>query len=120
MTDKVIFLGVRHDVNRIMQAMDIFVLPSIFEGLPIVGIEAQASGLPCLFSDKITKESKIRDNVEFLSIDDAKIWCTKLNEYEYMRLDRNSAVDEVRNAGYDVVQESKKLKNFFVKNGKEG
>lgn len=55
----VIFLGLRHDVNRLMQAMDCFILPSRFEGLPVVGIEAQAADLPCFFSDSITREIAI-------------------------------------------------------------
>lgn len=57
--DKVKFLGVRNDVNEIYQAMDAFLLPSSFEGLPVVGIEAQTAGLPCFFSDKISKELNI-------------------------------------------------------------
>lgn len=55
----VIFLGLRHDVNRLMKAMDCFILPSRFEGLPVVGIEAQAADLPCFFSDSITREIAI-------------------------------------------------------------
>lgn len=62
------FLGFRSDVNRLMQAMDIFVLPSNFEGLPIVGIEAQYAGLTCILSDKITTEARITDRCRFLPI----------------------------------------------------
>ena len=57
--DKVKFLGIRNDVNELYQAMDVFLLPSSFEGLPVVGIEAQTAGLPCFFSDKISKEVNI-------------------------------------------------------------
>ena len=66
--DNVIFLGTTNKVQNYLQAMDLFVLPSRFEGLPVVGIEAQASGTKCLFSNNITKETKIVDNTEFLDL----------------------------------------------------
>lgn len=66
--EKVLFLGKRDDVNDLMQGMDVFVLPSHFEGLPIVGIEAAVSGLPCVFSENISNEVKITDNCFFCSI----------------------------------------------------
>ena len=66
--EKVIFLGARADVNKIMQAMDVFILPSLFEGLPVVGVEAQASGLPCIISDTVSKDVKITDSVLQISL----------------------------------------------------
>lgn len=71
--DKVVFAGVHKDVENYYQAMDVFVLPSLFEGLPVTGIEAQYSGLPCFFSNEITKEVKICDYVYFLEIGDKNI-----------------------------------------------
>lgn len=65
------FLGKRSDVMALYNIMDVFVLPSLFEGLPIVGVEAQANGLRCLFSDKITREVDLSGNSLFLSIDKA-------------------------------------------------
>lgn len=73
LTNSILFLGVRHDVYRLYQAMDVFVLPSRFEGLPVVGVEAQASGLPVLFSDKITKEAKSTDRTIYLPISEQSI-----------------------------------------------
>lgn len=64
----VLFLGRRTDADRLYQAMDVFVLPSNFEGLPIVGIEAQSSGLPCLMSSRITEEVKITEKCRFLPL----------------------------------------------------
>lgn len=63
------FLGWRPDTDRLYQAMDVFVLPSRFEGLPIVGVEAQSSGLPCIMSDTITREAKITRQCKFLSLE---------------------------------------------------
>ena len=62
------------DVYKLYNVFDIFILPSLFEGLPIVGVEAQANGLYSIFSDEITKEIKINDNVCFLPINEAKMW----------------------------------------------
>lgn len=66
--DKVHFLGNRSDVNELYQAMDVFVMPSFFEGIPVVGVEAQFAGLPCIFSDKVPEEVKFTDNCCFLPL----------------------------------------------------
>ena len=66
--DSVKFLGQRNDVNELYQAFDVFCLPSLYEGLPVVGVEAQATGLLCIFSDNMTKETKVLDTTEFLSL----------------------------------------------------
>lgn len=66
--DSVLLLGFRKDAERLYQAMDFFVLPSFFEGLPTVGVEAQSTGLPCLMSDTITDEARITDRCWFLPI----------------------------------------------------
>lgn len=76
--ESVIFYGPADNVNELMQAMDVFVLPSHLEGLPIVGVEAQAAGLPCIFSDRITREVNLTGNVQFLPISesDAAKWAS--------------------------------------------
>ena len=66
----VLILSFRSDVDQLLQAMDCFIMPSLYEGLPVVGIEAQASGLPCFFSDMITTQLKISDKARFFSLDD--------------------------------------------------
>lgn len=65
----VMFLGVRNDTYRLYQAFDVFVLPSRYEGLPVVGIEAQIAGLPCVMSDAMTMETKFTDELVFLQLD---------------------------------------------------
>lgn len=76
--DRVRFLGRRDDVERLYQAFDAFVLPSLYEGLPLVSVEAQAAGLPCLLSDRITREVDVTGTVRFLPIDDPKVWAEAL------------------------------------------
>ena len=77
LNDFVTILKNRSDVNEIYQAADVFLLPSLLEGFPLVALEAQTSGLPIILSDEITSEAKINDNVYFLSIDNEKKWAEK-------------------------------------------
>ncbi|MGR5879859.1 glycosyltransferase [Bacillus pacificus] len=68
--ENVLFLKEREDVHELMQAMDILVMPSIYEGLPLSLVEAQASGLPCIVSDTVSMETALTDLIEFVSLDD--------------------------------------------------
>ena len=109
----------RDDVHRLMQAMDVFVLPSLFEGLPIVGIEAQCTGLPCIFSDKITQDAKIISDVYFCSIEHKSIsdWIEKLSMLEINKNDRSDMYRKIIAAGYDLQHEANKIKKFFLERG---
>ena len=80
--DAIIFTGVRADVNELMQAMDVFVLPSLYEGLPVTMVEAQAAGLPCVISDKVPTECAIVDGlVKSVALsDDLSIWVDALQK----------------------------------------
>jgi glycosyltransferase involved in cell wall biosynthesis len=105
----VIFLGTRTDTNELYQAMDAFVLPSIFEGLPVVMVEAQASGLPCFVADTITKESDISGNVRFYSLSmKPKQWAENiLGELEHFsRKDIRNTISE---KGYNIDKRAKEL-----------
>lgn len=87
--DSVQMLGYRKDADRLFQAMDFFVLPSNFEGLPTVGVEAQSAGLPCLMSDTITDEAEITDRCWFLSLkEDPKVWSSFILSHKECRRDR--------------------------------
>ncbi|MGM9970049.1 MAG: glycosyltransferase family 1 protein, partial [Anaeroplasma sp.] len=92
--DKVIFYGITTEIFKVYSAMDAFVLPSLYEGLPVVGIEAQANGLPCYFSDTITIEVKINDNVLFESIkNDPSMWANEIVKKERLTNFKNSIYD---------------------------
>ena len=113
-SDKVIFLGLRQDVNRIMQAMDIFLFPSLFEGLPLTLIEAQAAGLKILASDTITKKCNITGDITFISLEEDKdIWKRKILEI-LEHNERNIDVSELYKEGFDSKQTAKKLQNIYL------
>ena len=73
LTDAVVFAGLSNEVPKLLSGMDVFVLPSHFEGLPIVGVEAQAAGLPAVFADTITKEAALTEAVTFLPIGEGDV-----------------------------------------------
>ena len=112
--NKVIFLGPKKNVSEYYQVMDLFILPSIFEGLPIVGIEAQASGLKCIFSDNITKEVDITGNSIFISISDQEKWrktIYAIKEKGYIRKNERSNI--IKN-GYDLKEEINKIEEIYL------
>lgn len=108
------FLGVRHDVDRLYQAMDVFVLPSLYEGLGVVNIEAQASGLLCVVSDRVPKEAAVTENVRFLSLDaSAAQWADIiLGCAGYKRMDMSG---QLQSRGFDINIGSKNLQNFYAR-----
>jgi glycosyltransferase involved in cell wall biosynthesis len=114
--EKVIFTGVRSDVPDLMMAMDVFVFPSLYEGMPNVVIEAQATGLNCIISDTITKEANITGKVKFESIAKKPIeWVKKINfSDDYSRVNCN-AKDLLYSSGYDITEVSKSFINLITK-----
>lgn len=95
---RVIFTGSRSDVPELMRAaMDAFLLPSLYEGLPVVGIEAQAAGLPCIFSSAVTRESSaIPELTQYLGLDDPCPWAdavVKLKAHGGPRQSRTSCLE---------------------------
>lgn len=111
--DYVIFTGLRSDVNELLQAMDVFLFPSLYEGLPVSIIEAQASGLPCLISDKVPIECKKTDLVYQLNLEDSvNIWSDKV--YELSHITRRDTYEEIKESGFDIVENAKWLENFYI------
>ncbi|MBQ3789953.1 MAG: glycosyltransferase family 1 protein [Lachnospiraceae bacterium] len=112
--EKVLFLGQMANVNDWYQAFDCFVLPSLFEGLPVTGIEAQTAGLPCLFSDRVTDEVLLTPEAIRLSIkDNNEEWASRILSLRGEH-DRTSGIEMVRDAGYDIRQEAGKLQNRYI------
>ena len=113
--DKTLFLGQMADVSEWYQAMDCFVLPSLFEGLPVVGIEAQAAGLPCVFSDRVTDEVLLSPEARRIPLeaDDAQ-WAREILAAARPEADRSRGADIVRQAGYDIHAEARKLQEKYL------
>lgn len=104
--DRVLFLGQRNDVNKLYQAFDVFALPSLYEGLGIVAVEAQRAGLPCLLSDTITREVNVTGTVRFLPIEDPSVWADAIcvaSSGERMNVNVKDFND------YDIVHAAQKL-----------
>ena len=113
LTNAVILTGIRADINRLLQAMDVFVFPSVYEGLPVTLVEAQASGLPCLVSSSVTDECRFTNTykIEHLTssteqwADEALALSSNL---------RSSTTSAVKNAGYDIHDCALCLQEYYL------
>lgn len=112
--ENIIILGLRNDVAAVLSAMDYFVLPSLFEGLSIAGVEAQANGLPCLFSDAVSAETNIIDNCFFIPLDADK-WANQLAAPKIFAEQRHDAYQTVADRGYDITHTVSSLENLYLK-----
>lgn len=111
-TDKVILTGVRRDVYDLLEAMDVFVFPSLYEGLPVTLIEAQATKLPCLISDTVSEYAKQNDNVEYISLSASpQEWAQRV--LELSQLDRGVVSCEKLINGYDIKSVAKQLEKIY-------
>ena len=113
--ERVRFLGVRSDVADLMQAMDVFVFPSLYEGLPVTMVEAQAAGLPCIISDKVPPECILTEGlVDVMPLSASpETWAEKiLAKRAIPRTDRRA---EIAAHGFDITTEAVKLQEFYLK-----
>ncbi|MBR5451681.1 MAG: glycosyltransferase family 1 protein [Clostridia bacterium] len=106
--DDVVFAGVRSDVPQLLSVMDVFVMPSFYEGMPNTVIEAQSTGLSCVIADTITKQANITGLVEYLSLDEsAEYWAQK--SLEAAKKERKETKQDFINAKYDIESVTKEF-----------
>lgn len=109
--DKVLLLGMRRDIPDLLQAMDVYLFPSVYEGLPVALVEAQAAGLPCVISDAIAPESKITDHIEAYSLQmSVDKWADKVVEWSQHA--RSDSTEILRKAGYDIMDTVRLYENL--------
>lgn len=110
--DCVRFLGLRNDVSDLYNIMDVFLLPSWYEGLPVVAVEAQANGLSCIFSDCVTDEARLTSHAMFLPLEQGpEQWADVIQS---MDVSRNAdALQELRQAGFDLDVQARALEHLY-------
>lgn len=115
LSDKVIFYGKSDNTAEIYSALDLFLLPSLFEGLPLVGLEAQCNGLPIIASTGISKEMQITDLVTWLDLSDSEqIWAKKACKILSQTRDRCKYAEEVEKAGCSIDKEVDSLEKIYL------
>ena len=114
LTNDVILMENRKDINRVYQAMDIFVLPSLFEGLGIVAIEAQTAGLPVICSNGVAKEACLTNNIKRISLNaNSETWKKEIITFKTDK--RENVVKKVNDAGFDIKKNAINLEKYYLK-----
>lgn len=115
LSKKVKFLGQRNDVSELYQVFDAFLLPSLYEGLPVVGVEAQATGLLCIFSDDMTKETKVLNTTKFISLNNTpEEWADMVLD-DLQNYKRQNVMDSITQKNFNIKNEAKKLEKKYEK-----
>lgn len=113
LTEAVKFLGVRSDIHRLMQAFDVFILPSLFEGFPVTMVEAQAAGLPCIISDQVPPQCAITENVEIISLQQSpQQWAERLLTYQNTQ--KQNTYETIVKQNFDIKANAKWLQQFYL------
>ena len=113
LSDVILFMGATDRMAQMYQAMDVFVMPSIHEGLPVVGVEAQATGLHLVLSDEITRETDVTGNTVFLSLSDsAEKWADTILQVK--GIPRISGVEKLTKERYDIQQTSDTFADYYI------
>ena len=111
--DSVIFAGVRSNIQSFYDAMDAFLLPSLFEGLPVVLVEAQTAGLPCFVADTVDRGAAFSDKVKFLPLNDTAAWANTIAAASFRR--DPQAREKAIKAGYDIHTSAEVLQAFYLR-----
>lgn len=117
LTNVTIFIGKSREVPQLMQAIDMFIMPSLYEGLPLTLVEAQAAGLPCFVSDNITKEVNITNLIKHIPLNKSpKEWAEEIIKTDIIdrELNKYKIQNLIIEAGYDIKTNAKKLKNNYL------
>ena len=112
LSDNVIFTGTKCNVNDYYQAMDVFILPSFQEAFPVVAIEAQTSGLPCIFSDKMTNKVILCNSKQLNLNLFAKQWANEILKYKGFV--RKNESDIIKKKGFDIKENIKQIENLYL------
>ena len=111
----IIFYGATTEVPKLLQAMDCFLFPSLYEGLPVAGVEVQAAGLPIIMSDTITRELDIAGLATYVSLEEsADKWADIVLEVCRQKIDRESKADAVKKAGFDIKETADMLTKLYI------
>ena len=114
--DSVIFSGEHSNIADYYQAMDVFVLPSLFEGLGIVNIEAQCAGLPCFVSDNVAPEAKITNLLQYIPLSETpEKWAAEIMKARKVHGERRSHIKEVQDNGFDINMTAQQLEAIYIK-----
>lgn len=115
-SEQVRFLGARPDVPNLLQAADIMVMPSRFEGLPLAGVEAQTAGLPVLFADTIDPITKFSPRAKFIALDDSpEIWAEEIIGLAKLYPHTSDLVDLAQQEGFDIAKQAGVLADYYDK-----
>lgn len=115
LSDHVLFMGSINDVSPFLRAMDVFVMPSLFEGMPFVLLEAQTSGLPCVVSSVVNREVKILPHFEFLDLNDPdSVWVRAVLDSIPKATKREIGKTYLLNAGFSINQTIDELVNIYT------
>lgn len=113
LSNSVIFTGLQNNIAKWLQVMDVFVFPSIYEGLPVSLIEAQASGLQCIVSDTITKQVNITERIRYLDLSEPQKWIEAILERD-QKYRRQDSAKMIKDSGYDIEQVTQYLYNIYT------
>lgn len=115
----IIFLGNKSNMNEIFMAMDIFIFPSLFEGLGIVAVESQAAGIPCLAADTLPPESIVSPLCKHISLNaNSKEWAEKAMELSTSKYKHTNMQNNIIKAGYDIKNTAKKMEKYYLSKSK--